>query len=116
MLRDHLEYNFRTSANPRCTVLTLVGALTLSHIFDLQKLLHEVEADLLIVDCGSLEYIDSAGLGVLVNSYVSQSNQGHRIAVAAVSERVWALFTTTRVDQFFPSFPSVEEAEKSLLG
>ncbi|HEX4021917.1 MAG TPA: STAS domain-containing protein [Acidobacteriaceae bacterium] len=114
MPQDHLEYSFRTTSNPRVTVLTLHGALTLSTIFDLQQKLHEVDADLLILDCSKLEYMDSAGLGVVVNSYVSQSNKHRKIAIAGVSERVWALFTTTRVDQFFPRFHSVEEAEKNI--
>ena len=114
MSKDQLEYAFQTTANPRCTVLTLQGGLTLSHIFGLQNELHGVDADLLILDCSGLEYIDSAGLGVVVNSYVSQSNKGRKIAVVGASERVWALFTTTRVDQFFPRFPSVEAAETNL--
>lgn len=113
MPQDHLGYSFQTTANPRCTVLTLQGALTLSHIFELQEQLHDVDADLLILDFTALEYIDSAGLGVVVNSYVSQSNKGRRIAVVGASERVRALFTTIRVDQFFPRFPTVDAAEAS---
>ncbi len=114
MPQDKLDYSFRTTANPRCTVLTLEGALTLTHIFGLQAQLHEVDADLLIMDCTALEYMDSAGLGILVNAYVSQSNKGHKVALVGVSDRVWALFNSTRVDQFFPRFPSIEAAEQSL--
>jgi anti-anti-sigma factor len=114
MPKDQLEYTFRTTTNLRCTVLTLQGGLTLSHIFVLQNEMHEVDADLLVLDCSGLEYIDSAGLGVVVNSYVSQSNKGRKIALVGVSERVWALFTSTRVDQFFPRFSSIEAAEASL--
>jgi anti-sigma B factor antagonist len=58
--------------------------------------------------------MDSAGLGVVINFYVSQSNKGRKVAVVGVSDRVWALFTSTRVDQFFPRFPSLEAAESSL--
>jgi anti-anti-sigma factor len=114
MPQDHLDYSFRTTANPRCTVLTLQGALTLSHIFSLQTQLQAVDADLLILDCTALEYMDSAGLGVIVNFYVSQSNNHRKVALVGISDRVWALFTSTRVDQFFPRFPSVEAAESSL--
>lgn len=114
MPKDQLDYAFRTTANPRCTVLTMQGGLTLNHIFELQNELHGVDADLLILDCSGLEYIDSAGLGVVVNSYVSQSNKGRKVALVGASERVWALFTSTRVEQFFPRFPSVEAAEASL--
>jgi anti-sigma B factor antagonist len=114
MPQDQLDYSFRTAANPRCTVLTLKGALTLGHIFALQPQLQAADADLLIIDCSALEYMDSAGLGVLVNYYVSQSNNGRKVALVNVSDRVWALFTSTRVDQFFPRFSSVDDAENSL--
>jgi anti-anti-sigma factor len=114
MPKDQLDYSFQTTANPRCTVLTLTGGLTLNHIFGLQGELHAVDADLLILDCTNLEYMDSAGLGVVVNSYVSQSNKGRKIAVVGVSDRVWALFNSTRVDQFFPRFATLQEAEQSL--
>ncbi|MGA7155771.1 MAG: STAS domain-containing protein [Acidobacteriaceae bacterium] len=114
MPQDQLDYSFQPGNNPRCTILTLKGALTLNHIFEFQTHIHEVDADLLVIDCTDLDYMDSAGLGVIVNAYVSQSNKGRKIAVVGVSERVWALFNSTRVDQFFPRFPSVEAAEKSL--
>jgi anti-anti-sigma factor len=114
MPKDQLDYSFQTTSNPRCTVLTLQGGLTLSHIFELQNQLRDVDADLLIMDCTALEYMDSAGLGVVVNFYVSQSNTGRKVAIVGVSDRVWALFTSTRVDQFFPRYPSVEAARNTL--
>jgi len=114
MPQDHLDYTFRTTANPRCTVLTLQGALTLGHIFDLQPQLQALDTDLLILDCTALEYMDSAGLGVVVNFYVSQSGLGRKVALVGISDRVWALFTSTRVDQYFPRFASIEAAEASL--
>ena len=114
MPQDQLDYSFHTTANPRCTVLTLRGALTLGHIFALQPELQAVDADLLIFDCTALEYMDSAGLGVLVNFYVSQSNKGRKVALVGISDRVWALFNSTRVDQYFPRFVTVEQAESSL--
>src|ERR1700679_365966 len=114
MPKDQLDYSFQTTSNPRCTVLTLQGGLPLSHIFELQNQLRDVDADLLILDCTALEYMDSAGLGVVVNFYVSQSNNGRKVALVGVSDRVWALFTSTRVDQFFPRFDSLEAAASSL--
>jgi anti-anti-sigma factor len=114
MPQDQLDYSFHTTANLRCTVLTLQGALTLGHIFTLQPQLQAVDADLFIFDCAALEYMDSAGLGVLVNFYVSQSDKGRKVALVGISDRVWALFQSTRVDQFFPRFATVEEAERSL--
>ena len=114
MPQDKLDYTFHTTANPRVMVLTVQGALTLGHIFALQPELQAVDADLVILDFTALEYMDSAGLGVVVNFYVSQSNHGRKVALVGISDRVWALFTSTRVDQYFPRFPTIEAAESSL--
>ena len=60
MPQDQLDYSFHTTAKPRCTVLTLQGALTLGHIFVLQPQLQAVDADLLLIDCTALEYMARA--------------------------------------------------------
>ncbi len=114
MPQDQLDYSFHTTVNPRCTVLTLTGALTLGYIFALQPQLQALDADLLIIDCTALKYMDSAGLGVVVNFYVSQCDKGRKVALVGTSDRVWALCSSTRVDQFFSRVATVEEAQSTL--
>jgi anti-anti-sigma factor len=56
-------------------------------------------------------YMDSAGLGVLINGYVSRQNRGRRIAFVGPTDRVTALMKTTRVDTVLPIFSSVDDVK-----
>ena len=68
----------------------------------------------LIVDLSDSPYMDSAGLGLLMNYYVSAQNHGRKILLASVNERIKALLELTKVDGILQSYPTVEAAEASL--
>ena len=68
----------------------------------------------LIVDLSDSPYMDSAGLGLLMNYYVSAQNHGRQILLACVNERIAALLELTKVHGVLKSFPTVEAAETSL--
>jgi anti-anti-sigma regulatory factor len=53
------------------TILKLQGLLTLQSIFGFQEKLGQHKPQLLIIDLTESPYIDSAGLGSLMNGYVS---------------------------------------------
>jgi anti-anti-sigma factor len=59
-------------------------------------------------------YMDSAGLGLIMNYYVSAADHGRKLLLAGVNERVVELFKMTRVQGVLTSFPTVEDAEASL--
>jgi anti-sigma B factor antagonist len=98
---------------PGRRVLKLDGPLTLSNFFEFQKL---VRADLttdLIVDLSGVPYVDSAGIGCLVNAYVSHQSAGKSLCLVGVTDRVRTALRVANVEQFFPMFSSVAEAEQS---
>ncbi len=64
------------SANPGRRILKLQGPLTLSNSFEFQELIRSDSATSLILDLSGVPYIDSAGVGCLVNGYVSHQNAG----------------------------------------
>ncbi len=68
----------------------------------------------LILDMHEVPYMDSAGLGLIMNYYVAAADHGRRFLLAGVNERVKALFEMTRVQGVLTSFPTVEAAEESL--
>jgi len=68
----------------------------------------------LIVDLSDSPYMDSAGLGLLMNYYVSAQNHGRKILLACVNERIQALLELTKVDGILKGYPTVEAAEASL--
>ena len=95
-------------------VLKLVGPLTISTIFGFQNELRSMTPQVLIVDMSETPYMDSAGLGLIMNSYVSAQDDGRKLLLAGVNERVSELFEMTRVQGVLVSFPTVEAAEASL--
>jgi anti-anti-sigma factor len=95
-------------------VLKLSGPLTLTTLFDFQDAVRAEQAPRLIFDFSEVPYVDSAGVGVLVNAHVSRVNAGKRLALVAVAERVQTLLAATHVDQVLAIFPSLPEAAKQL--
>ena len=114
-MRDEpLTYGFETRDDAGLVVLTLSGPLTLTNMFELQNELRQISAQSLIVDMSGVPYMDSAGLGLLMNAYVSAQRQGRAFALAGVNARVVSLLEMTRVHLVLQSFASVAAAEAGL--
>jgi anti-sigma B factor antagonist len=99
---------------PGRRVLRLAGPLTLSTFFEFQNLVRADRATSLIVDLAGVPYIDSAGIGCLVNGYVSHHNAGSSLSLVGVNDRVRTALQVANVEQFFPIFPSLREAEQGM--
>jgi anti-anti-sigma factor len=113
-MRDEpLTYSFVPGQNEGTTVLKLVGPLTLSTIFGFQDEFRAATPQVMIVDMSETTYMDSAGLGLIMNYYVSAMDHGRKLLLAGVNERVVELFKMTRVQGVLTSFPTVADAEAS---
>jgi anti-anti-sigma factor len=97
---------------PGTRILVLEGPLTLRNMFDLQAdLRSQPYPDLSILDLSGVPYMDSAGMGLIVNHYTQCQAAGKRMVAVGVSPRVLELFKITRVDAVIPQAPTVEAAE-----
>jgi anti-sigma B factor antagonist len=97
---------------PGTTIFRLTGPLTLLNIFDLQSHLRKGEpSPLTILDLTGVPYMDSAGMGVVINFHVHCQNRGGRFVAAGVSPRIMELFRMTRVDSVIRMTATSEEAE-----
>lgn len=92
-------------------IVSLSGPFTLGNMFDLQRALQQVNARYLIFDITNVPYMDSAALGLLVNSYVSAQKNGRKIAVAGATPRIITLLEMTKLDKLLPLYPTSEAAE-----
>ena len=99
---------------PGRRVLKLDGPLTLSNFFEFQDLVRADRTTCLIVDLSGVPYIDSAGIGCLVNGYVSHKNAGKSLCLVGVTDRVRTSLRVTNVEQVFPIFSSVAEAHQCI--
>lgn len=96
------------------TILKLAGPLTLWNLFSFQSDLQSIKPPRLILDLTDCPYMDSAGLGALMNCYVSAQKAGRQVLLAGVNSRVRALLEVAHVHSILRSFPSVQAAEESL--
>jgi anti-sigma B factor antagonist len=69
----------------------------------------------LIVDAERIPYMDSAGLGAIIGIFATCQRTGQKFAISSVPERVQVLFEMTGVQGMLPCFPSIEEAEASVI-
>jgi anti-sigma B factor antagonist len=96
-------------------ILQLNGPITIRTLFALRDTVRaEKTAKILILDFNQVPYVDSAGVGVIVNAHVSCVNSGRRLALVAVKHRIRALMKTTRVDEVLTIFPTLQEAQAAL--
>lgn len=80
-------------------VLRLAGPLVLDNLFEFQNLWRAQTAPSIIVDLTSVPYVDSSGIGSLVNMHVSRQKVGGGIQLVGVSERVKTVLAVTKVDK-----------------
>ena len=114
-MRDEpMSHSFTPGRSEGTTVLKLVGPLTISTMFGFQHDLRTATPQVLIVDMAEVPYMDSAGLGLIMNSHVTALDHGRKLLLAGVNERIVALFEMTKVHAVLTRFATVEEAEASL--
>jgi anti-anti-sigma factor len=91
----------------------LNGPLVLNNMFAFQGVLR-AESVNTILDLTGVPYVDSAGLGILTNSYVSHQRLGRKLFFVGVNDRVGDLFKLTNLDKLFEVFPTIEGARAAL--
>jgi anti-anti-sigma factor len=105
-----LTYSSNEIERPGVVVMKVTGPLTLRNMFEFQNELTTNKPPMMIFDLSGVPYMDSAGIGVLINYYVAAEKHGRRMALAGANERVRALLILTKVQNLLRSFDNVEEA------
>lgn len=70
----------------------------------------ETESHQLVVDLAEVRFISSAGLGALVAIAARANTLGGRVILAGASPFVQGVLATTRLDRFFETAASVDDA------
>jgi anti-sigma B factor antagonist len=90
-------------------IIKVTGDITLSKGGDVllkdkvQSLLHQGHTNLLI-DLSEVSYVDSAGLGELVQTYVTAKNRGGRLRLLNPTKRLKDLLVVTKLLTVFESY------------
>jgi anti-anti-sigma factor len=111
MYNEPLTFDVVPGNTADTRIIRLHGPITLSNLFDFQKVLTGGTEKLTILDFTESEYIDSAGLGVILNYYVSAKRHGRTIRLVAVNYRVAELLKLTSANTLIKTYDSVAAAE-----
>jgi anti-sigma B factor antagonist len=99
-------------------IIKVTGDITLSKGGDVllkdkvQSLLHQGYTNLLI-DLSGVSYMDSAGLGELVQTYVTAKNRGGRLRLLNPTKRLKDLLVVTKLLTVFESYDNEAAAVAS---
>ena len=97
MQQDLLTVQTREGKTADTRILQFEGPLTLSNLFMFQAELRKVDSPVTILDLTGVPYMDSAGLGVIMNVFVSAQGAGRKFILTGVNDRVRSLLEMTKV-------------------
>lgn len=63
-----------------------------------------------IIDLSLMDWMNSSGLGILINAHSLIHQAGGRLKIAAASEKIMNLFTITKLVSKFSLYKTVDEA------
>jgi anti-sigma B factor antagonist len=101
--------------NGEVTVIKITGDITLNQGGDIllkdkvQSLLQQGQRKL-VLDLGSVSYVDSAGLGQLVQIHATTKSKGGSLRLANVTKRLKDLLVVTKLVTVFDSYDSEADA------
>lgn len=99
----------------RTAVWALEGKLTTGQVSQCRKSWNDwvqenPAVNLIVLDMHALDFIDSAGMGLLVSILKKMSSVGGDVVLAAVPAPVRILFEVTRLHRVFRVFTDVDAA------
>jgi anti-anti-sigma factor len=111
MIQEPLSYTTCPGQKDGVIILKISGPLTLTNMFGFQTSFREMKPPVLIVDLSDSLYMDSAGLGVIMNQYVSAEANQRKFLLTGVSDRIQSLMELTHVSTVLKIYPTVADAE-----
>ena len=97
------------------TIVDLGGRITLGDTSSgkLRETIREILArgsKKIVLNLGEVSYIDSSGLGELVSSYTTASNQGGKVKLLNLQKKVQDLLQITKLYTVFETFENEADA------
>jgi anti-sigma B factor antagonist len=107
----------KTSEKYGAVVITLkgnvMGGPEAQEFHDLLGNLFDNGKTNIIIDLGSVKFMNSTGLGMLISGYTSVKNKGGVLKLANATEKINSLLVITKLVTIFENFDSVDAAAES---
>jgi len=91
-------------------IARLAGKLSLETVNSFLQETRAFTDEKLVLDMSGVSYVDSAGVGALVQLFVHRRSQSRKLAVAALTTQGSAVLQVAGLTKLLPTFPTVEEA------
>lgn len=105
-----LDLHVAESSNGTPSVVKLDGKLVLETVNRFLQTMRQQTSPSLVMDMSSVSFLDSAGVGALVQLFVHRRNQGQKFALAALTPQGMAVMQVAGLLKLLPVFASVSEA------
>jgi anti-anti-sigma factor len=113
-MESMLRLDTRAGKHQGTSVMHVEGPLSLETVPQFLKAVRSETAPLLILDLQGVAFIDSAGVGAMVQTLAHLQKSARQMALVGVGPKVQAVFEITRVQRIFSFFPTAQEAEEQL--
>lgn len=105
----HLVIEDVSDLQNRSHILRLSGPLILTTLPEFQSKVRAIQSTNLILDLTDVPYVDSAGIGALVGTYVRHQRDESGVSLVGVNDRVHAALRIAHIEPFFRFFDSLAE-------
>lgn len=114
MHTPHLELAKQDTADDQLAVVVLDGKLTLETVHDFLKSMRAETARALILDMSRVKFVDSAGVGALVQLLVHRRRLNQKFALAGLTQQGKAVIEVCGLLKLIPCYASVAEAREQV--
>jgi anti-sigma B factor antagonist len=105
-----LQLDKLPSSNGTHLVTRLDGKLSLESVSIFLQTMRAETTPYLILDMGGVSFLDSAGVGALVQLFVHRRNAGQNFALAGLTQQGNAVMQVSGLLKLLPIFPTVDAA------
>jgi anti-sigma B factor antagonist len=108
-----MDLDVDTSTRDSATVLSLRGEIDVYTAPRLRQALIDLiaqDATNIVVDMGSVDFLDSTGLGVLVGGLKRVKAKEGSLKLVVTQDKISKIFEITGLTKVFPIFGTVDEA------
>jgi anti-anti-sigma factor len=113
MLPVKLNVQMEESHNGTPSVAKLDGKLVLETVTEFLQTMRPQSTPSLVVDMTSVSFLDSAGVGALVQLFVHRRNLGQKFALAGLTGQATAVMQVSGLVKLLPIYASVAEASQA---
>lgn len=110
MQRSHLELERAAGSDGDRLILQLKGKLSLETVHNFIQTARPEKAAHLILNMSEVSFLDSAGVGVLVQLFVHRRSLGKSFALSGLSKHSYAVMEVAGLTKLLPIHDSVEQA------